>query len=75
MTDLEQCAQMPPNWTIFGLRFERYPRAASGPGSRGRWGCSDGAYGVGNCRTPLHAWLAQRRWKRESLANPGRYCE
>lgn len=62
-TDLEQCYETPPNWTIFGIRFERQ----ANPVLRWRrWGCSDGAWGVANCRTPLGALIAQRRWQKKA---------
>jgi hypothetical protein len=31
----------------------------------GRWGVSDGMLGVGGHRTPLGAYLALRRWRRD----------
>jgi hypothetical protein len=55
------CAATPPNWHIGRYRFERQ----SNPVRRWhRWGCSDGMRGVANYRTPLGAFLAQRRWAR-----------
>jgi hypothetical protein len=68
-TPLDRCCAAPPSWQIGRYRFERWPRAATGPGSRGRrWGCSNGCLGVANYRTPLGAWLALRRWAREDAA-------
>ena len=55
---VERCTAAPPSWQIGRYRFERNPQ----PVKRWRrWGCSDGAYGVGNCVTPVAAFLAQRR--------------
>ena len=68
-TELERCTQAPPTWRIGRYRFERWPRAASGPGSRGRWGCGDGMRGVGGHRTPVGAWLSLWRWIRKDAAN------
>jgi hypothetical protein len=63
-TQLDRCAAAPPSWTVRGLRFERNRQ----PIRRfHRWGCSDGAYGVANCRTPLGAFIAQRRWRRKAM--------
>lgn len=30
----------------------------------GRWGLNDDCKGVAECRSPLGAWLALRRWQR-----------
>jgi hypothetical protein len=57
------CAASPPGWTIGRYRFQRQP----GPVRRWhRWGCDDGSFCVANYRTPLGAFLAQRRWAREA---------
>ena len=50
--------------------LERLPRAESGPGSRGRWGASNGSVGVGGHRTPAGALLALRRWARKAVTVP-----
>jgi hypothetical protein len=57
-------------WRIGSVEFECLPRAESGPGSRGRWGASNGSVGVGGHRTPVGALLALRRWAREAVALP-----
>lgn len=52
---------------IGGYRFEydrRWPRLR-------RWTCSSHAHGCAARPTPVHAWLAQRRWEREWLAAHG----
>jgi hypothetical protein len=49
-------------WRIGQWEFRRYARAEHGPGSRGRWGCTwRNSRGIGNCRTPLGAYLGLRR--------------
>jgi hypothetical protein len=54
--EAEHCAAAPRHrWQIGRYRLEY---------DSGRWGLSDRCKGVGNCRTPLGAWLALRRWQR-----------
>lgn len=49
-------------WRIGPYEFGRMPRAASGPGSRGRWGCCwRNQLGTAQYRSPLGAFLGLRR--------------
>jgi hypothetical protein len=57
-------------WRLGSLTLERLPRAESGPGSRGRWGASNGSVGVGHHRTPLGALAALWLWARKAASVP-----
>jgi hypothetical protein len=67
-----RCAPGPRSrWRIGPYEFERWPRAEDGPASAGRWGCCyRNSRGVGNCRSPLGAFLALRRRLREPSPPP-----
>jgi hypothetical protein len=55
----------PPRWRIGRYTFEHWPRAETGPGSLGRWGCNFGnMHGVGGHRSPVGAFFACRRFAR-----------
>lgn len=58
------------HWKFGRYTLGRYTRDYPVPGARGRWSLDDGCVGVGNCRTPLHAWFALRRWAREAKDLP-----
>jgi hypothetical protein len=66
------CAAGPRNrWRTGSYAFERWPRAESGPGSGGRWGCCyRSSRGVANYRSPLGAFLGLRRELRKPPAPP-----